>query len=63
MVGNAVPVIKKHIKIPLKWIIKNKLRVMMGKEPELCFSSTEHHAPRTKGAEDKKPQRAQRKKN
>ncbi|MCP5007713.1 MAG: radical SAM protein [Planctomycetes bacterium] len=34
MVGNAVPVIKKHIKIPIKWIIKNKLRVMMNKEPE-----------------------------
>jgi Predicted Fe-S oxidoreductases len=37
MVGNAVPVIKKHIKVPLKWIIKNKLRVMMGKDPELCI--------------------------
>ena len=35
MVGNAVPVIKKHIKVPIKWIIKNKLRVMMNKEPEM----------------------------
>ena len=40
MVGNAVPVIKKHIKVPVKWIIKNKLRVMMGKEPELCIHNT-----------------------
>ena len=39
MVGNAVPVIKKHIKIPLKWIIKNKLRVLMKKEPDLCFNN------------------------
>lgn len=37
MVGNAAPVIKKHIRIPMKWIVKNKLRVMMNKEPELCL--------------------------
>lgn len=36
MVGNAAPVIKKHVRIPLKWVVKNKLRVMMGKEPKLC---------------------------
>lgn len=37
MVGNAAHVIKKHIRIPIKWIVKNKLRVILGKEPELCF--------------------------
>ncbi len=38
MVGNAAPVIKKHIQIPLKWILKNKLRLLSGKDPELCFT-------------------------
>lgn len=37
MVGSAAPVMKKHISTPVKWILKNKLRVMMNKEPELCF--------------------------
>ena len=39
MVGNAAPVIQKYIRIPLMWVLKNKLRVMMGKEPNLCFSN------------------------
>jgi hypothetical protein len=39
MVGNAAPVIQKYIRIPLMWVLKNKLRVMMGKEPKLCFSN------------------------
>ena len=37
MVGNVAPVMKKHILIPAKWVLKNKLRVLFGKEPELCF--------------------------
>lgn len=37
MVGSAAPVMKKHIQVPLKWALKNKLRVMMKKEPDLCF--------------------------
>lgn len=37
MVGNAVPVMKKHFQVPLRWALKNKLRVMMNKEPELCL--------------------------
>ena len=37
MTGNAVPVMKKHILIPTKWVLKNKIRVLFGKEPELCF--------------------------
>lgn len=40
MVGNAAPVIKKHMRTPVKWIVKNKLRVALGKEPDLCFSNT-----------------------
>lgn len=32
MVGTASPVMKKYIKHPLKWVIKNKLRVMTGKQ-------------------------------
>jgi MoaA/NifB/PqqE/SkfB family radical SAM enzyme len=37
MVGSAAPAIKKHILIPVLWIIRNELRVMMNKEPILCF--------------------------
>jgi hypothetical protein len=37
MVGNASPVMKKHIFVPIKWILKNKLRVLTNKKPELCF--------------------------
>ena len=33
MIGTAAPVMKKYIWKSLKWVIKNKLRVMMGKEP------------------------------
>ena len=35
MVGNVVPVMKKYIHIPVKWILKNKLRVTMGNN--LCW--------------------------
>ena len=37
MVGNAVPVIKKYLHKPAAWVLKNKLRVMLNKEPLLCF--------------------------
>jgi MoaA/NifB/PqqE/SkfB family radical SAM enzyme len=37
MVGNASPVMKKHIFVPIKWILENKLRVLTNKKPELCF--------------------------
>lgn len=33
MIGTAAPVMKKYIWKPLKWVVRNKLRVMMGKEP------------------------------
>jgi MoaA/NifB/PqqE/SkfB family radical SAM enzyme len=39
MVGSAVPVMKKHISIPLKWILRNKLRVMFNKDSDLCFTN------------------------
>ncbi|MBF0329898.1 MAG: radical SAM protein [Nitrospirae bacterium] len=39
MVGSVAPVMKKHIHIPAKWVLKNKLRVMMGKEPDLTLCS------------------------
>lgn len=35
MIGTAAPVMKKYIKVPLIWVIKNKLKNMMGKE--LCL--------------------------
>jgi MoaA/NifB/PqqE/SkfB family radical SAM enzyme len=31
MIGTAAPVMKKYIRIPLKWVIKNKIRVLAGK--------------------------------
>ncbi|MBI5739890.1 MAG: radical SAM protein [Nitrospirae bacterium] len=37
MVGSAAPVMKKHKGIPVKWIMKNKIRVLLNMEPNLCF--------------------------
>jgi MoaA/NifB/PqqE/SkfB family radical SAM enzyme len=37
MVGSAAPAIKKHPLKPALWVLKNKLRVMMNKEPSLCL--------------------------
>ncbi len=37
MVGSAAPVMKKYIYIPAAWVLKNKLHVMLNKEPKLCF--------------------------
>ncbi len=37
MVGSAAPAMKKHVHIPVVWVLKNKLRVMLNKEPKLCF--------------------------
>lgn len=36
MVGSAAPVIRKHIHKPAVWVFRNKLRVLMNKEPVLC---------------------------
>lgn len=38
MVGNASPVMKKYLSTPVKWILRNKLRVMLNKKPALEFS-------------------------
>ena len=35
MVGTAAPVMKKYIKHPAKWVIKNKLRSVIGKDAVL----------------------------
>jgi len=32
MIGTAAPVMKKYIRIPLKWVIRNKIRSISGKE-------------------------------
>jgi MoaA/NifB/PqqE/SkfB family radical SAM enzyme len=37
MVGNAAPVIKKHISVPLKWIARNKLLMSLGKAPDVAI--------------------------
>ncbi|MCK5617552.1 radical SAM protein [Candidatus Pacearchaeota archaeon] len=33
MIGSVAPAIKKNIKVPALWILKNKIRLLMGKEP------------------------------
>lgn len=40
MVGNAAPAIKKYKYKPSLWVLKNKLRVMLGKEPVLCLQKS-----------------------
>jgi MoaA/NifB/PqqE/SkfB family radical SAM enzyme len=32
MIGTAAPVMKKYIRIPLKWVVRNKIRSISGKE-------------------------------
>ncbi|MBM4055126.1 MAG: radical SAM protein [Planctomycetes bacterium] len=43
MVGNAVPVIKKHMRAPVKWILENKFRVMTNRAPKLCLHNGKHN--------------------
>jgi MoaA/NifB/PqqE/SkfB family radical SAM enzyme len=38
MVGSAAPVMKKYFHKPALWVIKNKLRIMCNREPDLCLS-------------------------
>jgi MoaA/NifB/PqqE/SkfB family radical SAM enzyme len=35
MVGSAIPVMKKYVHKPAFWVVKNKLRVMLGMEPDI----------------------------
>lgn len=37
MVGSAAPAMKKDIATPAKWVVKNKLRSLLGKEISWCF--------------------------
>ncbi len=37
MIGSAVPVMQKYLYKPATWVIKNKLRVLLNKEPLLCL--------------------------
>jgi radical SAM protein with 4Fe4S-binding SPASM domain len=37
MVGTAAPVMKKYIKHPVKWVVKNKIKSLMGKP--ICIDS------------------------
>lgn len=37
MVGSAAPAIKKYLSVPLKWIIRNKLLMLLHMEPDLTF--------------------------
>jgi sulfatase maturation enzyme AslB (radical SAM superfamily) len=37
MTGSAVPVMKKHLSVPARWVLKNKLRVLMNKKPDLSL--------------------------
>jgi radical SAM protein with 4Fe4S-binding SPASM domain len=43
MVGTASPVMKKYLKVPLAWSIKNKLRSLLGKPAILYKSTTNIH--------------------
>ena len=42
MVGSAAPAIKKNLYKPALWILKNKLRVLMNKDPILCLHGKPH---------------------
>jgi radical SAM protein with 4Fe4S-binding SPASM domain len=35
MIGTAAPVMKKYFHVPLWWVVKNKLRTLLGKKPQL----------------------------
>jgi len=37
MVGSAVPVMKKYVHKPALWVLKNKLRMLLGKAPDLAL--------------------------
>ena len=41
MVGTAAPVMKKYIQHPLKWVVKNKVKSMLGKP--VCIKNIPHY--------------------
>jgi hypothetical protein len=40
MVGTAAPVMKKYVKYPAKWVIKNKIKSMLGRP--ICVQDVPH---------------------
>jgi MoaA/NifB/PqqE/SkfB family radical SAM enzyme len=38
MIGSAAPAMKKRLSVPLKWVAKNKLKVLFNKGEETCLS-------------------------
>lgn len=40
MTGSAVPVMKKYIHVPMRWVVKNKCRSLLGLSPDLCFANS-----------------------
>ena len=38
MIGSAAPAMKKRLSVPLKWVAKNKLKVLVNKGKEICLS-------------------------
>ena len=37
MIGSASPAMKKRISIPIKWVIKNKLKLIMNRDRDICL--------------------------
>ena len=37
MIGSASPAMKKQISVPLKWVVKNKLRMMSSRDADMCL--------------------------
>jgi MoaA/NifB/PqqE/SkfB family radical SAM enzyme len=40
MVGSAAPAMKKHLYKPALWVLKNKVRIMLKKDPLLCLPNS-----------------------
>ncbi len=37
MIGSAAPAMKKRILVPVRWILKNKLKVVGNREKNICL--------------------------
>lgn len=55
MVGTASPVMHKYVKIPMKWALTNRLRVMRGKEP--CIDPKWHDVGQDPAQGDLQPRK------
>jgi MoaA/NifB/PqqE/SkfB family radical SAM enzyme len=38
MIGSASPAMKKHISVPLKWVVVNKMKILANKGQDVCLS-------------------------